>query len=228
MPLYNFGSLAAGLPDPSRRMASSVVMDPVSAQAAYLADWQRRSDAAQPVWVEGGGGGGGGDNSFAASHWNSAGWSPAAATQAIANGASPEAVASYGNPWANASDDSGPSGYFDDSARRALDAEKAKQLAGFGAQIWNQQAQQNAYTTSGGGSYLGGNINGSYATPQTGLDPNGPIAGMMNQPGTTGLGFGGPGGSTSQAGFGFTQGMMGQQPQGWGGPFTNRNPWAAS
>ena len=205
MPIYNLGMMTAGLPDPSMRQASSVVTDPNAAWNSYLADWQSRWNAATPVWVGGGGGGGG--------------WSQENRDVAVANGGDPEAV--YSNFTG------GGGGHYDDSARRALDAEKAKQAGVFAPQIANQMAQQNAYTQAGGGSFLGGNLNASYAAPNTGLDPSSSLNGMLNTQPWSMPGFGGPMGGGSQAGFGGPHGCN-AQPQGWGGPFTARNPWAAS
>lgn len=217
MALYNFGMLSAGLPDPSQRMASTVAASPNDQRNAWMADWQSRYDAAAPIVREG----------QTSSEWNWTGTPDAQTAFLLANGADPSVVATaYGNYK-----DTSTSPYVDDSARRALTAEKNAYENQYGAAAsayaQNQTVQQNAYNAAGGGSYLGGTINGSYSAPQTPLDPNSSLYGLMNQAGV-GLGFGGPNGSASQAGFGFTAGMMGQQPSGWGGPFTNRNPWSAS
>jgi hypothetical protein len=209
MAVYNFGMLTAGMPDPAMRQASTVVNDPAAARQAYLNDWQNRWNAATPTWIADAGGG------------SRAAPTPEQIAQNIANGADPYAASAPF--YAPGSTD----GRWDDSARRALDAEKSKGLAAFVPQLANQMVQQNAYTAAGGGSFLGGNINGSYATPNTGLDPNSSLNGMLNTQPWSLPGFGGPNGGASQAGFGGPQGNN-AQPQGWGGPFTARNPWAAS
>jgi hypothetical protein len=96
---------------------------------------------------------------------------------------------------------------------------------------------QNAYNTTQMSGYQGGVINSAYATPQTGNpfqvnDPSAPGASMpWNQPWGQ-PGYGGPTGGTSTGGFGApTQGFgQGSMPQGsgWGGVFSQKNPWAAS
>jgi hypothetical protein len=96
---------------------------------------------------------------------------------------------------------------------------------------------QNAYNTTQMSGYQGGVINSAYGTPQTGNpfqvnDPSAPGASMpWNQPWGQ-PGYGGPTGGASTGGFGaptqgFGQGAM-PQGSGWGGVFSNKNPWATS
>jgi hypothetical protein len=114
---------------------------------------------------------------------------------------------------------------------------------GFAPQQTSEQAQQqaslqNAYNTQQMGGYTGGVINSAYATPQTGNpfqvnDPSAPGVGMpWNQPWGQ-PGYGGPTGGTPTGGYGGvpTNGFgAGTSPQGsgWGGVFSNKNPWATS
>ena len=211
MPVYNFGMLTAGLPNPAMRQASSNVTDAGLARSSYLTDWQQRWDAATPTIIPGWSG------------YSSGPWSQASVDSVLANGGDPEmvSVARNGVSWGGQADQ------IDNSAREALEAEKAKTLADLNSQFANQQMQQNAYSAAGGGSFLGGNINAAYATPQTGLDPMGSLNGMLNAQPWSMPGFGGPNGGQSQAGFGGPSALQ-TQPQGWGGPFTARNPWSAS
>lgn len=260
MATYNFGMLTAGMPDPTMRQASTGIQDAGYYQGLYdnfLKGWQTRYDAAAPRWVDTtpavdySGVFGQLDKAadtlqaadparFGANYdpnannaWNmqkvqeafggNTGYQQDINAHLQALGMGP---ASFAMP--------SPSGYYDDSARQALNAEKAKQDATLGAQAAsvaaNQTAQQQAYNTSGGGTFLGGNINASYAAPNTGLDPNSAINGMLTQQPWSMPGFGGPAGGASQSGFGTNTGNAwgGSQPSGWGGPFTAKNPWAAS
>lgn len=216
MPVYNFGMLLGGMPDPNARQQSSVVNDLGAQQAAYLQDWQNRWDAATPVQRMGGDSG----------SWVWDGTPDARTSFLVANGVDPETLGAAGHYEGGSS-----SLYWDNSARQGLEAERAQRNKTMGAQLnayqVAQTANQSAYDAAGGGSFLGGQINASYATPQTGLDPNSALNGMLStQPWST-PGFGGPTGGQSQAGFGGPSGAN-AQPQGWGGPFTARNPWAAS
>lgn len=217
MATYNLGMLTAGMPDPTLRQVSSGIQDLgylAGQNDAWQADWQKRYDAAKPVARYSDG------NVFGT--LAGMGYNPGQAEipyEAIVQ-AQQNTPSSFGG--------------WDDSARQALNDEKAKQDATFAMQtagmLANQQAQQQAYNQSGGGTFLGGNINASYATPNTGLDPNSSLNGMLTQQPWSMPGFGGPTGGASQSGFGTNTGNAwgGSQPSGWGGPFTAKNPWAAS
>jgi hypothetical protein len=100
-----------------------------------------------------------------------------------------------------------------------------------------QASLQNAYNTTQMSGYGGGVINSSYGTPQTGTpfqvnDPSAPGASMPWQQPWGQPGYGGPMGGAPTGSYGApTQGFgQGQMPQGsgWGGVFSNRNPWASS
>ena len=215
MNVYNLGMLTAGLPNPSLRQASTQLMDPTSQRSNYMAGWQGQWDAATPKEV----------TTYEAP---SAGTPISDATRAffVANGADPSSI-----PAVWGATGGGYSTNMDNSARQALEAERDKwlgqQASGWNAYNQAQAMNQTAYNNAGGGSYLGGQINASYATPQTGLDPNSSLNGMLNTQPWSMPSFGGPNGGQSQAGFGGPQAPS-SQPQGWGGPFTARNPWAAS
>lgn len=260
MATYNFGMLTAGMPDPTMRQASTGIQDAGYYQGLYddfLKGWQTRYDAAAPRWVDttpaidyssvfnavdpvadrmqaaDPGRFGANYDPGANNAWNMQQVQGAfGGNTEFQNNINNHLAAAGLGPVSFAAPS--PSGYYDDSARQALNAEKAKQDATLGAQASslaaNQQAQQQAYNTSGGGTFLGGNINASYATPQTGLDPNSSLNGMLTQQPWSMPGFGGPTGGASQSGFGTNTGNAwgGSQPSGWGGPFTAKNPWAAS
>ena len=216
MGIYNLGMLLGGLPDPNARQQSTILNDLTAQNAAYMQDWQRRYDAAVPVWR----------TSNSSGDWVPDGTPTAQQSFLMANGADPEAAGAAGHYTGG-----GSRTYYDTSGRDALNRELAQRNKTMGAELsayqTAQQANQNAYNQAGGGSFLGGQINGSYAAPQTGLDPSSPINGMLNLQPWSMPGFGGPTGGASQASFG-SPATNTAQPQGWGGPFTARNPWAAS
>lgn len=89
--------------------------------------------------------------------------------------------------------------------------------------LLSQLQQQQAYNAANGGTYLGGLINASYATPQTGLQPGSQIAGQVAAATGPSAVSGAYTPSTNYAAP-TTQ----TQPSGWGGPFTGKNPWALS
>lgn len=110
------------------------------------------------------------------------------------------------------------------AAAKAAKAEQARQQ--------NQQLQQQAYNQQTGGGFTGGILNDSYAKPFSNvLGANGFSSGMMGQ-GTTNLGMGAgttAAPSTGLTPFGAPAASTGQQTgtaQGWGGPFSAKNPWS--
>lgn len=252
MAAYNFGQLTAGLPDLGQRQASQQVLGDdyyQGQQNDWLSGWQNRYDAAQPTWVQTGGPHSSADispllNTPGASN-GIVGGAPAFAEYAqtmydnAGNGDS-NALAYLSNFGLSAGASSAPTGYYDNSARNALNTEKTSQQAQYDAMMQtrqkNQQAQQSAYDQSNGGGFLGGTINSSYSTPfgMTGGIGAPTQTDGVNMPNTQPWGMAGYGGATgaaSQGGFGvglMAQGANQSQPSGWGGPFTNKNPWAAS
>lgn len=249
MPAYNFGMLTAGLPDLAQRQVSNPIMGEdyyQGQQNDWLKAWQPKWDAATPRYVETSAGGwSGGDAgalqaainaSSAKSGWTAdadGSYAQGLLSQAQAGDTSAQGIigafgGSYGTYTA-------PTGYYDDSARKALEAERDRQNAQFAAatqgRVQNQQAQQSAYNQSNGGGFSGGIINASYGTPATAATGGSTDASGVPMPNTHPWGmpaYGGPTGATSQAGFGGSDWGQGAQPAGWGGPFTNKNPWAAS
>ena len=93
----------------------------------------------------------------------------------------------------------------------------------------NQATQQQAYNQQTGGGFNGGILNSSYSQPFGNViqgmpaPNNGFAAGMMGGGGSaappgTGLTPFGAGGSST--------GQQAASPQGWGGPFSAKNPWS--
>lgn len=250
MPAYNFGMLTAGLPDLAQRQVSSPIQGEdyyQGQQNDWLGAWQNKWNAATPQFVQTGGGTwSGGDpaalrqlinSSTPTTGWN-LGENDYYARQMIeqAQAGDAQAIANINMFGGSAGTYTAPTGYYDDSARKALEAERDKQNAQFASatqgRVQNQQAQQTAYNQSNGGGFSGGIINASYGTP---FGNDSTMAGMMNNgiamPNDQPWGspaYGGPAGGESQAGFGGGAGMMNSQPQGWGGPFTAKNPWSLS
>lgn len=120
----------------------------------------------------------------------------------------------------------------DDSARRALDAEKARQTSQWDldrqTRQQNQQAQQQSYNQMSGGGFAGGIIDEGYSSPwSTGsssiADPTQASPGAsFGQPWAT-PGYGGPTGGGSVGGYsagGFNPGGLG----GLGGMTTGPTP----
>lgn len=253
MPAYNFGMLTAGLPDLAQRQVSNPIQGEdyyQGQQNDWLKAWQPKWDAATPRYVQTSAGGwSGGDasalqaaingktNSAAGVGWTAdadGSYAQSLISQAQGGDASAQnLVGMFGGSYGTYT---APTGYTDNSARLALEAERARQNAQFAAatqgRVQNQQAQQSAYNQSNGGGFSGGIINASYGTPFGG---DSTMSGMMNNgiamPNDQPWGspaYGGPQGGESQAGFGGGAGMMNAQPQGWGGPFTAKNPWSLS
>lgn len=252
MAAYNLGMLTAGLPDVTQRHASQQVQGNDYYQEQHnnwLSDWQKKWDAAPPVFISNTTGAGGADispllNLPGAANGLAGGMSELASyatqTYQAAREGDPQAIAylNYQGLAVPSAMQSG--GHFDNSVRLGLEKQKASQQATFASdeatRLKNQQSMQSAYDQSNGSGFNGGIINGSYGTPFGGAvaapaqvdgvnTPNMP----QNQPWGQ-AGYGGPTGGTSQGGFGggWGQNAQGAQPQGWGGPFTNKNPWGAS
>jgi len=216
-PLYNFGMLTAGAPDFSRRQASTPVMGSAVAPSQSGAPaWQQAYDALVGQTPN--------LNSVSMNDAFSgpvdAGWMADPLSDAYTGPNSAQfaqiraqrAVYMAGNPQGQ--------------SQGAIDPNYAA----------NQKVQQSAYDQSNGGGFNGGIINASYGTPfgmSGGIGSPTQVDGV-NMPETQpwGMaGYGGPTGAVSQGGFGtglMAQGANQAQPSGWGGPFTNKNPWAAS
>lgn len=232
MAAYNFGMLTAGLPDLAQRQVSQQVVSNDSLQSQqnnWLQNWQGKWNAATPQYVPPV------VSQAPPPNPNADGtksWLPSGLTGSDA------VWARFVDPTYNEEAPYATSrpGYYDNSARNALEAERAKKQAEYSALMQgrqqNQQTQQSAYDQANGGGFSGGIINASYGTP-FGNDPT--MSGMMNSgiamPNNQPWGspaYGGPQGGESQAGFGGGSGMMNTQPAGWGGPFSAKNPWALS
>lgn len=114
----------------------------------------------------------------------------------------------------------------------ALQAEREKYESGFSSTLAQMNAQrdqsaiqQQAYNQQNGGGFAGGILNESYAQPfgSTITGASGFGTGLMGGAGTTAA----P--STGLTPFGAPAAPQGQgmgTTQGWGGPFSNKNPWS--
>jgi len=251
MPAYNFGMLTAGLPDLAQRQVSNPIMGEdyyQGQQNDWLKAWQPKWDAATPQYVQTSAGGFSSDigqiaqqlanapdarNGFQGSDTDWYNHALGLVQDAQQGGEQGNAYLSHFG--VSPGTYTAPTGYYDDSARKALEAERDRQNAQFAAatqgRVQNQQAQQTAYNQSNGGGFSGGIINASYGTPATTGTGGSTDASGVPMPNTQPWGmpaYGGPTGAQSQAGFGGSGWGEAAQPAGWGGPFTNKNPWAAS
>lgn len=244
-PLYNLGMLTSGMPDPALRQASEAIKDDAwyqGQQNDWLSDWQKRYDTTPVEWVQTDPGTRDATLSAAQAAYNAS---------AAKTGGSPvdsqyvgsQVNAAYGGDQSSrdiltalgiSADWRQPAGFYDDTARKTLEAQKAQQQSQWDLaaqeRTANQKAQQDAYTSMLGGGFTGGVIGSGFTTGATGAtqaaNPTG-VSMPWNQPWTA-LGYGGPTGGTAIGGYGSPANGQATQPTGWGGPFANKNPWASS
>lgn len=111
-----------------------------------------------------------------------------------------------------------------------LYSERAAKEAEFAAAQDRNARQQQAYSQQLGGGFTGGLINGSYSNPFagqiTGVSSSDPSMPWSQSWATPGFGGGSAGGYSPNGTGQSAPSNTGGQGGGWGGPFSNRNPWS--